>query len=108
MLAINANQKQPPQTKEYLEKSECRDSLSAFLTEAYLLTDELLELQEVNVPPSTIKPSLNITLQRILTTNNLTKPTSRKRRKLDTESSIDTFHQLFIDATEDVTALEQK
>ena len=33
--------------KEYLEKPECRDSLTAFLIEASLLTDELMELQEV-------------------------------------------------------------
>lgn len=88
---VSANRLPPPsQIKDYLERPECRDSLSAFLTEAYLLTDELMELQE-----------------NILTTNNLPKPPPRKRRKLDTDSSSEISHQSFIDATEDATALEQ-
>ena len=94
--------------KEYLEIPECRDSLSTFLTEASLLTDELMELQEVGSSPSTIKPLLSSGLQNLLKTNDVTKPPRRKRRKLDTEPSVEVFHQFFVDATEDVMALEQK
>jgi hypothetical protein len=33
--------------KEYLETSDCRETLTKFLDEASMLTDELFELQEV-------------------------------------------------------------
>jgi len=94
--------------KEFLEISECRDSLTTFLTEASLLADELMELQEVGSPPFIIGPSLSCSLQNILTANDVTNPPRRKRRKLDTEPSMEVFHQIFVDSTEDVMALEQK
>ncbi|KAF8972656.1 apoptosis antagonizing transcription factor-domain-containing protein [Flammula alnicola] len=83
-------QKCPSQMKEYLEISDCRDAISKCLNEAFMLTDELSQLQET-----------------LLSTNDVIQPPPRKRRKLDTETSIEGYSEAFISATEDIAALEQ-
>jgi len=73
-----------------------------------LFTDELSELQEVRTRIYfDLNQILTRSMQDLLTINEITTPPPRKRRKLDTEASLQEFPEILKDATEDASALEQ-
>lgn len=91
----------------YLQNPEYRDSISRLLREASLLSEELLDLQEVYYGLILLALYTNTIPQKLIDANNVTQLPPRKRRRLDDEATFEEYSEAFESATEDVVSIEQ-
>lgn len=85
--------------------TECRQSLDKMLEEAFLLSDELFDLQEVRLP---LEPKINVLTQeqKLLSADESIVAPPRKRRRLQSDGTPSDFSTQLHEATSAASALE--